>query len=57
MAKSFAINFATTEEKRRQFNSLLAGNGLNTKDVMNLFVDKLISTPAETLKFLGLENE
>ncbi len=57
MAKNFAISFATTEEKRRQFNSLLAGNGLNTKDVMNLFVDKLISTPAETLNFLGLKNE
>lgn len=56
MAKNYAINFATTEEKRNNFNSIIAGKGLNTKDVMNMFLDKLISTPKETLKFIGLEN-
>ena len=55
MAKNYAINFATTEEKRNNFNSIIAGKGLNTKDVMNMFLDKLISTPDETLKFIGLE--
>ena len=55
MAKKLAINFSTTEEKRNNFNSIIAGKGLNTKDVMNLFIDKFITKTKETLKFLGLE--
>lgn len=57
MAKVYAINFATTEEQRNGFKSVVASKGLRTKDVMNAFVNAFIQTPKEVIDFLGLKNE
>lgn len=51
--KKVGINFPVAETKRNQFNSILSGKGLKTKDVMENFVDKLLADPEKTLQFIG----
>jgi len=48
------INFETTEENRKRFNSVIGLKGLKTKAVMNTFVEKFISNSDEVLKFLDI---
>lgn len=49
------INFETTDEMRKKFNSVISLNGLKTKAVMNIFVEKFITNSDEALKFLGIK--
>lgn len=51
--KQVGINFVVPEEKRNQFNSILSLKGLKTKDVMTVFVEKILKEPEKTLKFIG----